>query len=922
MLDYWVVLLVSFCYLGILFAIAYYGDKRADAGRSIISNPYIYTLSIAVYCTAWTFYGSVGRAAVAGVGFLPIYLGPTLMAALWGVLLQKIIRITKVHRITTIADFIASRYGKSSVIGGLVTIIAVVGIMPYISLQLKAVSTSFKVLHLDSQIAMAHVWWQDTALYVAMIMAAFSILFGTRHIDVTEHHEGMVAAIAFESVVKLLAFSLVGIFVTFTMFGGPGELFGSAMEVPELRRLMSLEAMSGGYATWFSLTFLSMMAIMFLPRQFQVLVLENVNEDHVKKAAWLFPLYLFAINLFVLPISLGGLLLFSDGLTDPDTFVLALPLANDRPFIALFVFLGGLSAATGMVIVATIALSTMVCNDLVMPVLLRVRALQPENFSRLLLGIRRGSIVGILLLGYLYFRLIGESYALVTIGLVSFAAAAQFAPPVLIGIYWKGASKKGAITGLLAGFLMWAYTLVLPSFAKSGWISASFLTEGPFGIGLLAPYTLFGMDMFDPITHSVFWSMLVNVGFLVGISLFDRQSTIERLQATLFVDVFSQGVEIGETRLWRGTSTVAELKSLVARLVGRTKAERAFADYARKRHIQLVGDGQADSNLVEFAERELSSTIGAASARVMVASVAKGEALSMEGVMKILDETSQVIEYSHRLEQKSRELEAATRELKEANERLQEMDLMKDEFVSVVSHELRTPLTAIRALTEILHDNPDIDEEKRQKFLGNVVMETDRLTRLINQILDLDKIEAGRVLLERERVDLKEIIETGLIATSQLVSEKSIKMNKEVPPTPVFLTADRDRLLEVVINLVSNAVKFCKEETGRIDVRLLCENNSARVEVSDNGPGVSLAEKDRIFDKFHQIRAKEESKPRGSGLGLTICRSIIERHGGRIWVESEEGEGATFIFSLPLMDGGILEGNQERRSESVKRHPR
>ncbi len=900
MLQQWVVLLVSFCYLGVLFAIAYYGDKRADAGRSIISNPYIYTLSIAVYCTAWTFYGSVGRAAVSGAGFLPIYLGPTLMAALWGFFLQKIIRITKVHRITTIADFIASRYGKSSMIAGLVTIIAVVGIMPYISLQLKAVSTSFNVLHMYPEPAVSHMWWKDTALYVAMVMAVFSILFGTRHIDVTEHHEGMVAAIAFESVVKLAAFSLVGIFVTFGLFHGPGDLFSSAIKMPAIRKLISFEAMSGGYATWFSLTFLSMTAIMFLPRQFQVLVLENVNDEHVKKAIWLFPLYLFAINLFVLPISFAGLLRFTDGTIDPDTFVLTLPLASKQPLIALFVFLGGLSAATGMVIVATIALSTMVCNDLVMPVLLRIRALQQENLSRVLIAIRRGSIVGILFLGYLYFRLIGESYALVTIGLVSFAAAAQFAPPILIGIYWKGASKKGAIAGLLAGFLMWTYTIALPSFAISGWIPKSFITEGPFGIGLLAPYALFGLDMFDPITHSVFWSMLVNVGFLVGISLFDRQSAIERLQATLFVNVFSQAVDVGDTRLWRGTSTVEELKNLLARLVGRNRAERAFAAYARSRDIQLKGDVQADSNLVKFAERELSGTIGAASARVMVSSVAKGEALSMEGVMKILDETTQVIEYSHRLEQKSRELEAATKELKEANERLKELDFMKDEFVSTVSHELRTPLTSIRALTEILHDNPGMDKTKRQKFLSNVVKETDRLTRLINLMLDLDKIESGRVDWEQERVDLMEIIEAGLVATSQLLSEKSITLNKELPTGPVLLTADSDRILQVVINLVSNAVKFCKEKTGRIHIRLLTEDKSVRVEVVDNGPGIPPEEMDRIFDKFHQIRAKQESKPIGSGLGLTICQRIIEHHGGRIWAENNEDEGATFIFSLPL----------------------
>jgi signal transduction histidine kinase len=361
---------------------------------------------------------------------------------------------------------------------------------------------------------------------------------------------------------------------------------------------------------------------------------------------------------------------------------------------------------------------------------------------------------------------------------------------------------------------------------------------------------------------------------------------------------------------------VAELKNLVARLVGRPRAERAFSDYARRRDIRLEADVGADSHMVEFAERELSGTIGAASARVMVSSVAKGEALSMEGVMKILDETSQVMEYSRQLEQKSQELEAATQELREANERLKELDLLKDEFVSTVSHELRTPLTAIRALTEILHDNPDIDTNKRQHFLGNVVMETDRLTRLINQILDLDKMESGKIEWAMVRVDLKEIIEVALVATGQLTSEKSITMNTEMPLTPVFMTADRDRLVQVIINLLSNAAKFCTIGTGRIDIRLVSDDGTARVEVADNGPGISPEEQERIFEKFHQIRAEQESKPMGSGLGLTICRSIIEHHGGRIWVESIEGEGATFIFSLPLRGEEVQAGQPAVSAET------
>lgn len=905
MLQQWVILLVSFCYLGVLFAIASYADKRADAGRSIISNPYIYTLSIAVYCTAWTFYGSVGRAATTGIGFLPIYLGPTLMAALWWFVLRKIIRVAKVHRLTSIADFIASRYAKDPVIGGIVTIIAVVGIMPYISLQLKAVSTSFNVLHGFTGGAMVHhgvsSLWHDTAFYVALMMAAFSILFGTRHIDASERHEGLVAAIAFESMVKLVAFSAVGIFVTWNLFAGPGELISDVMYEPRLVKLMQMETLPGGYASWFSLTFLSMMAIMFLPRQFHVLVVENVNEDHLRKASWLFPLYLLAINLFVLPISLAGLLLFSDGAVDPDYFVLTVPLAEHQELLALLVFLGGLSAATGMAIVATIALSTMVCNDLVMPVLLRMKAFHKRDGRKVLLTIRRGSIVIILLLGYLYFRLIGESFTLVTIGLVSFSAAAQFAPAILIGIYWRGASRRGALAGLLAGFAVWFYTLLIPSFAISGWIPHSILESGPFGITLLEPYHLFGLTEFDPITHSVFWSMLANVSFLVGVSLFDRQGTMEQIQATLFVDVFRH--DVAETRLWQGTATVAEIKGLVVRFLGRADAAKAFAQYWLEAGVTPIPHAQADAKLVAFAERKLSGAIGAASARVMISSVVKGEALSIEGVMKILDETSQVIEYSHRLEKKSSELEKATTELRAANLRLKELDRLKDEFVSTVTHELRTPLTSIRAFSEILRDNPGLEPEERQNFLNITVKESERLTRLINQVLDLAKIESGGAEWTRQCVDLREVVGDTLSSTEQLFLKNNVRLEKELPAEPVLVMADRDRLVQVAINLISNAVKFCDPEKGHVTLRLKADQQEARIEVADNGPGIHPDEQIQIFEKFHQLKGMRDEKPSGSGLGLAICRRIIEHHGGRIWVESRPGAGATFIFAVALAGG-------------------
>ncbi|MCB1921431.1 MAG: histidine kinase [Candidatus Competibacteraceae bacterium] len=898
----------ALAYMGLLFGIAYYGDQRADAGRSIIANPYIYTLSLAIYCTAWTFYGSVGLAAVSGVDFLPVYLGPTLMAVLFWFVLRRIVRITKVHRITSIADFIASRYGKSGLLAGMVTLIVMLGILPYISIQLKAVAASFSLLRQYPEvsrlaISTQHPVWMDTTFFVALVLSVFTILFGTRHIDNTERHEGMVAAVAFESMFKLLAFMSVGVMVTFLIFEGPGDLFQRAAAHPDLASLLRFEVVPGSYGGWLSLTFLSMMAFLFLPRQFQVLVVENVNETHIRKAIWLFPLYLFAINLFVLPIALGGRLLFNQGIVDADTFVLALPMAEHMPLLALFVFLGGLSAAASMIMFETVTLSTMVCNDLVMPILLRAnpRWLAAQaDLSGLLLGIRRAGIIILILLGYLYFRFVGESYALVASGLVSFAAAAQFAPPILIGLYWKRANRRGALIGLSGGFVVWAYTLLLPAMARSGWIDTDFVEIGPWGLELLKPYALLGLENLDPYMHSVFWSMLANIGGLVFGSMLSQPDPLEQVQGSQFVDIFKRERHDGDSLLWRGVVETAELYDLLARFLGPQRATEAFDRYA---HDHGGYPLQADSRLIHYTERLLAGAIGAASARVMISSIVMGEVLSIEEVMTILDESTQVLEYSRRLEQKSRELEAASAELREANNRLRELDRLKDEFISTVTHELRTPLTSIRAFSEILLANPDMEVAQRSKFLSIIVKESERLTRLINQVLDMAKIDSGRIDWHIDQIDLRGLIQDAINSTSQLFYDKAVVLHEELGDVPVIIDGDHDRLTQVIINLLSNAVKFCPEQDGEVTIRLQPSLSRWRIEVIDNGPGITADQHKLIFEKFHQVSNAHAGKPKGTGLGLPISQKIIEHHNGRIWVESEPRRGATFIVELPGTTG-------------------
>ena len=870
-----VVVGASFAYLGLLFVVAWWADGRAAAGRSVVGNAWVYALSMAVYCTAWTYFGSVGRAASGGVWFLPIYLGPMLAMMLSWMVLRKMIRIARTYRVTTIADFVASRYGKSPALAGLVTLITVIGVVPYVALQLKAVASGYAVLTGQPQAAEAG---SGTALLVALLLAGFTMIFGTRHLDSTERHEGLVAAIAFESVVKLLAFLAVGVFVTWGLYGGAADLFARARAVPELAELLRLSKLGQpfAYEQWFALTLLSMLSVLFLPRQFQVMVVENVDERHLKRAAWVFPAYLLAINLFVLPIALGGLMYFGAGTVNADTFVLSLPLAAGHPVLALVAFVGGLSAATGMVIVEAIAVSTMVCNDLVMPLLLRLRHLdRSRDLTRLLLAIRRTAIVAVLLLGYLYFHLAGEAYALVSIGLISFAAVAQFAPALLGGLYWKGGTRNGALAGLSAGALLWAYTLMLPSIAKSGWLPAEFLQQGLFGAEWLRPEALFGMTGMDNLTHALFWSLAANIGLYVGVSLWHPPTAREASQALLFVDVFER--EGDDQTFWRGRAKVADLLGLAGRFLGKERAAALFSAYARRQGVSDVARLAASPALVQWVETQLAGAIGSASARVMVASVVEEEALGLDDVMRIVQEAS---------------------ELRHVNEQLKSLDKLKDDFMSSVTHELRTPLTSIRALAELMQDDPDMSPEQRRQFLAIVVAETERLSRLVNQVLDMAKIESGHGEWHNTDVDLRQLLTHAAQTTAELFRERGAQLVVQMPDQVRSLRADPDRLLQVLLNLLSNAAKFVPSRGGRVELTLSANEQGVRVEVRDNGPGVPAAQAQLVFEKFRQ-GGDDANRPQGTGLGLPISRQIVEHFGGRLWLKSEPGQGACFGFDLP-----------------------
>src|SRR5213080_3479746 len=427
MLQGWIVIAVALGYIGFLFVIASYGDRTRALGREGAGRNLIYPLSLAIYCTSWTFFGSVGLASRTGFyDFLTIYIGPVLMIGLCSPLIMRIVRLAKAQNITSIADFIAARYGKAQSVAAAVALIAIIGSIPYIALQLKAVSSSLTTILVHSGPASGAMQpvLGDIALYVAAAMALFAVLFGTRHIDATEHQDGLMLAIATESLVKLLAFVAVGVFVTFWMFDGPLSLFAQALERPNTAAVLSREPVP---STLLAMTLLSLFAIVLLPRQFHVTVVENNSENEIRRASWLFPLYLVLINLFVVPIALAGMLTFGPGQVDSDMFVLALPLAAHSNLFTIAAFVGGLSAATAMVIVESVALAIMVSNDILMPLVLQRREAliaSRGNVGGLLLIVRRMAIFVILLLAYVYYRLAGDAQ-LASIGLLSFAAVAQ-----------------------------------------------------------------------------------------------------------------------------------------------------------------------------------------------------------------------------------------------------------------------------------------------------------------------------------------------------------------------------------------------------------------------------------------------------------------------------------------------------------------
>jgi len=893
MVSFNVLVVVCLVYVSLLFLVAFLADRQSERGqgqgfRRWLRSPVVYTLSLSIYCTAWTFYGAVGYAASSGLEFLTIYLGPTIVFVGWMWVIRKMVRIGRRERVTSIADFISARYGKSNMLGVMVTIIAVAAATPYIALQLQSVTLSFAVFAADRPSGWALPDSGATASWVAAGLALFTILFGTRNLDADERHHGVVTAIALEAVVKLVALLAVGIFTVWGIADGWQDLGRRVAASP----IAEWPLQSG---RWIGLTFVSAAAVLTLPRMFQVMVVENVDERHLSTAAWAFPLYLMLMSLFVLPIAVVGLEVLPRG-ANPDLFVLTLPLAMERGDLAMLAFLGGFSSATSMVIVAAIALSTMVSNHVIVPLWLSLRpsgARDAGDVRRLVLLSRRVSIAAILALGLLYYRLSGGSAALAAIGLIAFVGVAQFLPALIAGLFWRGATRAGAVAGLGTGFLVWLYCLFLPSFGANGLMPGWLLAEGPWAIDWLRPQALFGTGGLGPLLHAIVWSLALNTAAFILGSLLSFPGPVERVQGLAFVRVFDGD---RAQRGWsHGRAEAEELLVFAQGILGPEEAQLFFrSEAARQGKEGYLPDTTPD--FIEALERRLAGAVGAATAHAMIAQFAGGAVVSAEDLMAVASEAQQIMEYSTALQAKSDELARTARALGEANDKLTDLSVQKDAFLSQISHELRTPMTSIRAFSGILAE-PDLPDDLRARYTGVIQEEAERLTRLLDDLLDLAVLENRKVQLTIRAANLHDLIGRAVEAASSVRAERPLRFDRDPAAEYLPVITDTDRLVQVFINLISNARKYC--DAAEPVLRIAARRKAGRITVDfiDNGSGIPKKAQGLIFEKFSRLT--DTARAGGAGLGLAICREIMTNLGGSIAYVPGQG-GAAFRVVLPV----------------------
>ncbi|GAA5090086.1 ATP-binding protein [Chryseobacterium ginsengisoli] len=874
-------------YLALLFLVAHLAEKKKS--KLWINNPYIYALSLAVYCTAWTYYGSIGVAATSGLNYLPIYIGPIMIIPAWIYINTRIVRIARVNKISSVADFISLRYGNSRSFSAIITIVCLLAIVPYIGLQIKAISETF---HLVTETAMSKNILTDNATFMVILIALFASYYGTKYVDASEKRLGIISAIALESFLKLFFIIILGIFVIYFVFGGFSDIYEKASKFDDFKQKNTFNGIEGAM-NWMVLCLISGTAICILPRQFHTAIVENRQEKHIKTAIWFFPLYLLIFTIFIFPIAWGGRLIFNGQNINPEFYSILIPQHFGNTWITVFVFLGGLSSCISMIIISAITLSIMLSNNLIIPygLLGKFKSENEVQNTRNITNIRKISIFALVIMAFVFYKYFILKTSLDSVGLISFVVIGQLAPAFFGAIFWRRGTYKGAVIGLLAGLAICYFGLIIPQYYFS-------YNQELKGIlrEMYDSFDFFKISFLGRIPQIFFWSMLVNTSLFAIISVSVKGNYRERNFAELYVDIDKYIQNHENAFIWRGTAYISDIKNILERFLGKNKTEQALRIFNLKYNIDSQTE-TADSRFIKFSENLLAGRIGTASAKILIEGVTKEDKISLKEVLNILEESKENITLNKKLIEQSQELQKLSNDLRTANQSLIIKDRQKDDFLDSVAHELRTPITAIRSAGEILADDDDIPLDIKREFLNNIITESDRLSEIINDILYLDKLQHGEIALNIQENNIIETYKKALNPLLHLIQQKNIHLSEVNLLNQFIFEYDEARMIQLFQNILGNALKFTDDQ-GTIQTKLSEKENKLVVTIFNTGKHIPEEDLEMIFDKFYQSKNQNILKPTGSGLGLAISKKIVEAQGGTIKAENS-GLGVTFTITLP-----------------------
>lgn len=874
-------------YLALLFLVAHLAEKKKS--KLWINNPYIYALSLAVYCTAWTYYGSIGVAATSGLNYLPIYIGPIMIIPAWIYINTRIVRIARVNKISSIADFISLRYGNSRSFSAIITIVCLLAIVPYIGLQIRAISETF---HLVTETPVSKNILTDNATFVVILIALFSSYYGTKYVDASEKRLGIISAIALESFLKLFFIIILGLFVIYFVFDGFSDIYEKASQFEDFKEKNTFNGIEGAM-NWMVLCMISGTAICILPRQFHTAIIENRQEKHIKTAIWFFPLYLLIFTVFIFPIAWGGRLIFEGQNVNPEFYSILIPQHFDNTLITVLVFLGGLSSSISMIIISAITLSIMLSNNLIIPYGMLGKLKSENNIqnTKLITNIRKFSIFALIIMAFGFYKYFILKTSLDSVGLISFVVIAQLAPAFFGAVFWKRGTYKGAVIGLLAGLVICYFGLIIPQY----YFSYNQEFKGALR-DIYNVFDFFTITFLGRIPQIFFWSILVNTAFFSIISVSVKGNYRERNFAELYVDIDKYIQNHENAFIWRGTAYVSDIKNILERFLGKNKTEQALRIFNLKYNIDSQTE-TADSRFIKFSENLLAGRIGTASAKILIEGVTQEDTISLKEVLTILEESKENITLNKKLTEQSEELQKLSDDLRKANESLIIKDHQKDDFLDSVAHELRTPITAIRSAGEILADDDDIPLEIKKEFLNNIITESDRLSEIINDILYLDKLQHGEIILNIQENNILETYKKAVKPLMHLIQQKNIHVSEVNLLNNFLYEYDEARMIQLFQNILGNAFKFT-EEQGTIQTKLSEKEDRLIITIFNTGKHIPNEDLEMIFDKFYQSKNQNILKPTGSGLGLAISKKIIQAQGGTIQA-ANSGLGVTFTITLP-----------------------